>query len=157
MLIANNKVVRLDYTLKNAEGEVLDTSEGQEPLAYIHGAHQIVPGLERELTGLAAGDSKDVIVPPEDGYGVPDPQGIFSVPRGAFPADLEISVGESFMGEDDQGRAVPVRVVEVREDVVVVDANHPLAGQTLYFHVVVREVRDATQDELMQGQAGPRS
>lgn len=154
MVISDKKVVRLDYTLRNAAGEVLDTSDGAEPLAYLHGAHQIVPGLERELNGLAAGDSKDVVVPPEDGYGVHDPQGIFAVPRVAFPDGVTLSVGDSFIGEDDQGGAVPVRVIEVSEDKVVVDANHPLAGETLYFHVDVREVRDATLEELMQG--GPK-
>ena len=156
MVIAEKKVVRIDYTLKNAAGEVLDTSEGGEPLMYLHGGHQIVPGLERELAGLTAGDSKDVVVAPEDGYGQPDPQGIFGVPRAAFPAEAQLSVGETFMGEDDEGGAVPVRVVEVRDDMVIVDANHPLAGETLYFHVDVREVRDATLEELMHGHAhGP--
>jgi FKBP-type peptidyl-prolyl cis-trans isomerase SlyD len=158
MVIADKKVVKLDYTLKNAAGEVLDTSDGQEPLSYIHGAHQIVPGLERELNGLAAGDSRDVVVPPEDGYGQPDPQGIFGVPRAAFPSGANLEVGESFLGEDDEGGAVPVRVIEVREDMIIVDANHPLAGQTLYFHVDVREVRDATLEELMHGHPhGPGS
>jgi FKBP-type peptidyl-prolyl cis-trans isomerase SlyD len=154
MVIGDKKVVRIDYTLKNAAGDVLDTSDGGEPLAYLHGAHQIVPGLERELTGLSAGQSKDVVVPPEDGYGQPDPQGIFAVPRAAFPEGANLQVGEAFMGEDDQGATVPVRVIEVREDSVVVDANHPLAGETLYFHIDVRDVRDATLEELMQG--GPQ-
>jgi FKBP-type peptidyl-prolyl cis-trans isomerase SlyD len=156
MVIADKKVVRIDYTLKNASGEVLDTSDGGEPLTYLHGGHQIVPGLERELSGLSAGDSKDVVVAPEDGYGQPDPQGIFGVPRAAFPAEAQLAVGETFMGEDDEGGAVPVRVVEVRDDMVIVDANHPLAGETLYFHVDVRDVRDATLEELAHGHAhGP--
>jgi FKBP-type peptidyl-prolyl cis-trans isomerase SlyD len=156
MQIGDKKVVRIDYTLKNAGGEVLDTSEGGEPLSYLHGAHQIVPGLERELAGMEAGQSKDVVVQPDDGYGQPDPQGIFGVPRAAFPADAELKVGDTFMGEDDEGGAVPVRVVELKEDTIVVDANHPLAGETLFFHVDVREVRDATLEELMHGHAhGP--
>ena len=155
-MIGEKTVVRIDYTLKNAAGEVLDTSDGGEPLEYIHGAHQIVPGLEKELIGLAAGEAKDVVVQPEEGYGQPDPQGIFGVPRAAFPPGAELSVGESFLGEDDQGGQVPVRVIEVKEDMIVVDANHPLAGETLYFHVEVREVRDATLEELMHGHAhGP--
>jgi FKBP-type peptidyl-prolyl cis-trans isomerase SlyD len=156
MQIGDKKVVRIDYTLKNAGGEVLDTSEGGEPLSYLHGGHQIVPGLERELTGMQAGESKDVVVQPDDGYGQPDPQGIFGVPRAAFPADADLKVGDTFMGEDDEGGAVPVRVVELKDDTIVVDANHPLAGETLYFHVDVREVRDATLEELMHGHAhGP--
>src|SRR5258706_13343517 len=129
MIIADKKIVRIDYTLKNAAGEVLDPSDGGEPLAYLHGAHQIVPGLEKELTGLEVGQSKDVVVPPEDAYGLPDPQGIFPVPRAAFPDGANLQVGESFMGEDDQGGTVPVRVIEVSEDSIVVDANHPLARE----------------------------
>ncbi len=153
MLIADKMVVSLHYTLKNKAGDVIDSSEGAEPLSYIHGASQIVPGLERELTGLKAGDSKDVVVRPEDGYGVPDPQGIFGVPRAAFPPEAKLEVGESFVGEDDEGQAVPVRVIEVRPDLIMVDANHPLAGETLYFHVDVREVREATVEELQHGHA----
>ncbi len=153
MVICDKTVVLIHYVLKNAQGEVLDSSEGVEPLSYIHGASQIVPGLERELTGMEVGQSKDVVVKPEDGYGVPDPQGIFGVPRAAFPPTAHLEVGQSFVGEDDEGQAVPVRVVEVREDMVMVDANHPLAGETLYFHVDVREVREATVDELMHGHA----
>lgn len=156
MVISDKKVVRIDYTLKNAEGLVLDSSEGGEPLAYLHGAQQIVPGLERELVGLEAGQSKDVVVAPEDGYGLPDPEGVFGVPRAAFPAGAQLAVGDTFVGEDDEGAQVPVRVVEVREDSIVVDANHPLAGVTLYFHVEVRDVRDATLEELTHSHAhGP--
>ena len=151
MRIGEKTVVRLDYTLKNASGEVIDTSEGAEPLTYLHGFSQIVPGLERELEGLEAGQSKDVVVQPEDGYGMPDPEGVFGVPLAAFPPDAKLSVGDSFIGEDDEGQALPVRVVELRDDVVVVDANHPLAGETLFFHVDVREVRAATADELEHG------
>jgi FKBP-type peptidyl-prolyl cis-trans isomerase SlyD len=148
MQIGDKKVVRLDYTLRNAAGEVLDTSDGAEPLTYLHGASQIVPGLERALTGLRAGEATDVVVAPEDGYGQPDPEGVFGVPRAAFPVGAVLAVGESFIGEDEQGQAVPVRVVELREDTVIVDANHPLAGETLHFHVDVREVREATPAEL---------
>jgi FKBP-type peptidyl-prolyl cis-trans isomerase SlyD len=82
---------------------------------------------------------------------MPDPEGVFGVPRAAFPPDAKLSVGDSFIGEDDEGQALPVRVVELRDDVVIVDANHPLAGETLFFHVDVREVRDATADELEHG------
>ncbi len=151
MLIFDKKVVRLAYTLRNVAGEVIDSSADGEPLAYIHGAHQIVPGLERELDGLKAGAVKDVVVAPEDGYGLPDPQGIFSIPRSVFPDGVELEIGTQFVGEDDEGRAVPLRVVELRESEVVVDANHVLAGETLYFHVEVRDVREATPKELLQG------
>lgn len=151
MRIGEKKVVRIDYTLRNADGEVIDTSEGGEPLTYLHGFEQIVPGLERELAGMEAGEGKDVVVEPEEGYGVPDPQGVFGVPRTAFPADASLAVGDAFVGEDDEGQALPVRVVELRDDMVIVDANHPLAGEKLFFHVDVREVRDATDEELEHG------
>ncbi|HEY7957354.1 MAG TPA: peptidylprolyl isomerase [Polyangia bacterium] len=153
MVIADKKVVRIDYTLKNAEGQLLDSSDEGEPLSYLHGAQQIVPGLERELAGLEEGQSKDVVVAPEEGYGLPDPEGVFGVPRAAFPEDAQLAVGQTFVGEDDAGAQVPVRVVEVKDDMIMVDANHPLAGVTLYFHVEVREVRDATSDELAHAHA----
>ena len=95
MRIANSHVVTVEYTLKNASGEVLDSSDGGEPLSYIHGTEQIVPGLERELEGLAVGDEKDVVVQPEEGYGLPDPDGIFAVPRSVFPEDQELSPGDT--------------------------------------------------------------
>jgi FKBP-type peptidyl-prolyl cis-trans isomerase SlyD len=151
MLICAQKVVTLEYVLKNRTGEVLDSSDGGEPLAYLHGAQQIVPGLERALEGLQAGDVRDVVVAAEDGYGEHDPSGVFAVPRSAFPSEMKLTVGDSFLGEDEEGHAVPVRLVEVRDDSVVVDANHPLAGEELHFHVSVREVRDATAEELEHG------
>src|SRR5271167_1360444 len=101
MEIADKRVVSINYTLKNAAGQVLDSSEGQAPLEYIHGTQQIVPGLERELTGLSVGQTKDVVVKPEEGYGLPDPEGVFGVPRAAFPPDAKLEVGQSFIGEDD--------------------------------------------------------
>ncbi len=153
MVIGEKKVVSLNYTLKNAAGEVLDSSVGQAPLNYIHGTQQIVPGLERELTGLEAGNARDVVVKPEDGYGARDPEGVFGVPRAAFPPDAHLEVGQSFIGEDDEGQSVPVRVIELTAEQVMVDANHPLAGETLYFHVEVVEVRDATAEELAHGHA----
>ena len=148
MKIADKTVVSIDYTLKNAAGEVVDSSNGAEPLSYIHGAQQIVPGLERELTGLAVGEKKEVVVHPQDGYGSVDPEGVFSVPRAAFPPDAKLTVGDAFVGEDDEGRAVPVRIVELKPDSITVDANHPLAGETLYFSVEVKSVRAATEEDM---------
>jgi FKBP-type peptidyl-prolyl cis-trans isomerase SlyD len=152
-MIGARKVVTLDYTLKNSDGEVLDSSDGGEPLSYLHGANQIVPGLEKALEGLEVGAERDVVVPPAEGYGDSDPAGVFTIPRAAFPADLAIAPGDTFMGENDEGDALPVRVLEVRDEAILVDANHPLAGVTLHFHVAVREVRDATLEELTHGHA----
>src|SRR5881394_3254767 len=98
MLISVRKMVTLDYVLRNRQGEVLDSSDGGEPLDYLHGSHQIVPGLESALEGLQAGDERDVVVSAEDGYGAHEPEGIFSVPRAAFPAEMNLQVGDSFLG-----------------------------------------------------------
>lgn len=151
MLIADKKVVHIDYTLKTDDGETVDSSEGGEPLAYLHGAGQIVPGLEKALTGLVAGDKKDVTVEAAEGYGDRDPDGVFGIPRAAFPDATQLEVGASFVGEDEEGNSLPVRVVAFEGDNVVVDANHPLAGQRLHFHIDVRSVRDATAEELEHG------
>jgi FKBP-type peptidyl-prolyl cis-trans isomerase SlyD len=150
MMIAEKKVVHIDYTLKNDGGDVVDSSEG-EPLAYLHGAGMIVPGLERALAGLKAGDARDVVVEAQDGYGDRDPEGVFGIPRTAFPDSVQLEVGASFVGEDEEGNSLPVRVVALEGDTVVVDANHPLAGERLHFHVDVRAVRDATDEELEHG------
>ena len=152
-MIEARKVVTIEYTLRNQDGEVLESSQEGEPLCYLHGAHQIVPGLEQALTGLATGDEREVVVAPEGAYGPHDPEAVFAVPRAALPPDLQVQVGDSFLGESHEGVPVPVRVVGIAEDQITVDANHPLAGQTLHFHVVVRDVRDARLDELMAGQA----
>lgn len=151
MVIADKKVVHIDYVLKTDGGEVVDSSEGQQPLAYLHGSGQIVPGLERALTGLSAGESKDVVVEPADGYGDRDPDGVFGIPRSAFPDAAQLEVGASFVGEDDEGNSLPVRVVALEGDNVVVDANHPLAGERLHFHVDIRSIRDATAEEMEHG------
>jgi FKBP-type peptidyl-prolyl cis-trans isomerase SlyD len=152
MIVAEKKVVHIDYTLKTDKGEVVDASEG-EPLAYLHGTGQIVPGLERALAGLEVGAAIDVIVEPADGYGDRDPEGVFGIPRTAFPPEAELEVGASFVGEDEEGHSLPVRVIAIENDTIVVDANHPLAGERLHFHVDVRAVRDATLEELTHGHA----
>lgn len=151
MPISARKVVTIDYTLRNATGEVLDSSDDSEPLAYLHGADEIVPGLEHALEGLEVGDEKDVVVEAKDGYGEVNPGGVFPVPRSVFPSDMTIEVGDALVGEDDQGEMIPVRVVGIEGDKVMVDANHPLAGQRLHYHVKVRGVRDATDEEMAHG------
>jgi len=150
MTISHHKVVTIDYTLKNAQGEVLDSSEGQEPLVYLHGAENIVAGLERELEGKAVGDSLDTVVSPEDGYGVRNEELIAAVPREMFESDMAIEVGMSFQAETDQGVQV-VNVVAVNDEEVTVDGNHPLADEALHFDVTVRDIREATAEELEHG------
>ena len=150
MTISHHKVVTIDYTLKNAQGEVLDTSEGQEPLVYLHGAENIVQGLERELESKKVGDTLSTVVSPEDGYGVRNDELIGAVPREMFEADMPIEVGMSFQAETEQGIQV-VTVVDVNDKEVTVDGNHPLAGEHLHFDVKVVAIRDASEEELEHG------
>jgi FKBP-type peptidyl-prolyl cis-trans isomerase SlyD len=150
MQIANQTVVTIDYTLTDPKGEVLDSSKGEEPLTYIHGAGNIVPGLENALTGKSVGDSMQVTVAPIDGYGERDEELVQAVPRERFPGASSIEVGMRFHAQGSDGSQV-VTVVAVDDKHVTVDANHPLAGTTLAFDVTVLEVRDATADELEHG------
>jgi len=153
MKIENGSVVGIDYSLHLGDGHVVDASEPGEPLSYLHGEGQIVPGLETALVGLAAGDRKQVAVPPSDGYGEHDPRGVQEVPRDAFPPDFQPQVGMQLTAEGEGGEPVPFQVREVRDGSVVIDLNHPLAGKTLHFDVTVRDVRAATEEEVAHGHA----
>lgn len=150
MKIAKNTVVTFDYTLTNDAGEVLDTSEGNAPLDYLHGADNIVPGLEKELEGKGVGDQLQVSVSPEEGYGARDEELIQAVPREMFQGVDELEVGMQFQAESSHGVHV-VRIASIEGDEITVDANHPLAGETLHFDVTVRGVREATDEEIEHG------
>ena len=147
MHVAKDKIVSIDYTLTDAGGEVIDSSQGQEPLTYLHGAGNIIPGLEQALEGKSPGDQVNTTVPPDQGYGPKNPALVQPVPRAQFPGVTDITVGMQFQAQTNHGPRV-VTVVDVNPDTVTVDANHPLAGETLNFDVKVVEVRDATQQEL---------
>jgi FKBP-type peptidyl-prolyl cis-trans isomerase SlyD len=149
--VAAGKVVHMHYTLTSPEGEVLDSSEGREPLAYLHGASNIVPGLERQLTGLAVGDHVDAVVPPEEGYGERNPDATHVLPKSAFPEDFPIAVGTPLALQAEGGQVLHCFIIAVRDDAVMVDANHPLAGVTLSFSVDIVEIRDATAEEMTHG------
>jgi FKBP-type peptidyl-prolyl cis-trans isomerase SlyD len=151
MKVGKGNVVLVDYELHLGDGKVVDASEPGSPMSYIHGDGQIVPGLERALEGLAAGEAKEVVVTPEDGYGEHDARGVQEMPRSAFPPDVEPQVGMELMAEGPQGQTVPFVISEVKPESVVIDLNHPLAGRTLHFAVTVREVRAATAEELHHG------
>jgi len=148
--VRDGLVVIMHYTLKNAEGEELDSSVGAEPLAYLHGADNIVPGLESALTGKSVGDTVNVVVPPAEGYGerVGEPE---QAPKSAFPEGAEIEPGMPVFAEGPNGEPVALWVVEVAEDYVVLDPNHPLAGETLHFDVEIVGIREATEDEMAHG------
>lgn len=156
MKIAKGSVVTVDYSLHLGDGKVVDSSEPEDPLTYLHGEGQIVPGLESALEGLGVGDSRKVVVAPDQGYGTRDARGVQEVPRTAFPAGFEPRPGLELTAEGEDGEPVPFVIREVKPESVVIDLNHPLAGATLHFDVTVREVRAATAEELEHGHAhGP--
>jgi FKBP-type peptidyl-prolyl cis-trans isomerase SlyD len=156
MKVSKDSVVSLEYRLHLGDGEVIDESGPGQPLAYIHGKGQIVPGLEGQLEGMSAGESKKVVVSPAQGYGEHDSRGIQVVPRAMFPADAKLEPGMSITAQTADGDVIPITVRELKDDTVVVDLNHPLAGKTLHFDVTVREVRPANDEEKEHGHAhGP--
>ena len=152
MNIARNRVVSIDYTLSGEDGVVLDTTAGQQPLAYIHGTGSLVEGLEAALEGKAPTDHVSVRVTPEQAYGVRDDSIVFSLPRAQFRGVDELEVGMQIQVQSD-GDAHLVTVIAMDDNEVTVDGNHPLAGLTLHFDVDVVAVREATPDELEHGHA----
>lgn len=150
MTIAKDKVVSIEYTLTDDQNEVLDSSEGMGPLEYLHGHNNLIPGLERELEGKKAGDTLKASIAPADAYGEFQDALVVEVDRSQFPDDVEITVGMQFEAGSPEGSRV-VTVTEISDAKVTVDANHPLAGETLNFDVKVISVRDATEDEKANG------
>ena len=150
MQIAKDKVVIIDYTLTDDQGEVIDTSKDGEPLSYIQGTGDIIPGLENALEGRAVGETLKVSIPPQDGYGLRDEELVHVVSREIFRDAEGLEVGAQFQGRTD-GEAHIFTVMEISGDEVTIDGNHPLAGMTLNFDVTVREVREATAEELSHG------
>jgi FKBP-type peptidyl-prolyl cis-trans isomerase SlyD len=151
MQVGKNAVVTIDYTLKNPEGQVIDTSAGREALAYLHGSGSIIPGLERALEGKSAGDKVQVIISPEDGYGAHDDGLVQSVPKNAFQGVPDIKPGMQFRTGGEGGQMAVVTVTKVEGDTVTVDGNHVLAGVPLNFDVTIKDVRAATKEELAHG------
>jgi FKBP-type peptidyl-prolyl cis-trans isomerase SlyD len=150
MRIADRTVATFHYTLTNDAGEVLDTSDGRQPLPYLHGAGNIVPGLEKEMTDKAAGDTFNVKVSAEEGYGPHQPMMVQQVPRQAFAGVDQLEVGMQFEAQTGQG-PLAVVITEISGDTVTIDGNHPLAGQNLNFAIEVVEVREATVEECLHG------
>ncbi len=150
MQIALNSVAAFHYTLTDDQGQVIDSSEGREPLTYLHGSGQIVPGLERQMEGRRAGDTFTAEVAPEEGYGVHHAELMQEVPKAAFQGVEDIQPGMQFQGRGPQGE-INVTVARVEGDTVFIDGNHPLAGQTLHFAIEVTDVRAASEEELAHG------
>ncbi|MFI4875534.1 MAG: peptidylprolyl isomerase [Blastopirellula sp. JB062] len=153
MKIGKNMVVAIDYTLKGDDGEIIDTSSGGEPLVYLHGIGALISGMESALDGKSIGDEFQVVIPPADGYGEYDEEDVMEIALAAFDDPSQVQVGmELILETEDEGEFAAV-VTQVTEDSAIVDRNHPLAGMTLHFDVAVREVRQATAEELEQGHA----
>ena len=150
MKAGRGKVVRVHYRLTGDDGQLLDSSEGQEPLIYLHGYDGLLPGLERGLEGLEAGQHARVDLDVVDGYGPHDPEAVIRATRDQFPDGLVLTPGLEVSARSDEG-TMTFRVVEVSEGGAVLDGNHPLAGQNLHFDVDVLEVREATAEEIAHG------
>ncbi|MDG9729269.1 peptidylprolyl isomerase [Ignatzschineria sp. RMDPL8A] len=151
MIIEKDQVVAVHYTLTDDNGATLDSNVGGEPLAYIHGHGMMIPGFEKALEGAKEGQEVTFTVEPEEGYGVHHEENIIDVPREAFPEDEEITVGLQVTGSAPDGSMHMFRVLEVSEEMIKLDGNHPLAGKQLHFDVEVVSVRNATAQELDHG------
>ena len=150
MKVSDNAVISIDYILKDDNGNIIDQSDKSDPLVYLHGASNIIPGLESALSGKAVGEAISVRVAPEEAYGVRDDAKKQAVPRNMF-GDEEIAVGAQYHAQGPDGQHLTVTVVSVSDEEIVVDGNHPLAGMHLNFDVTVVDIRDATKEELEHG------
>lgn len=154
--VGENMVVTLHHTLKNDGGEVLDESNEEQPLLYLHGANNIVPGLEEALAGKAVGDKVEIIVPPEKGYGMPQKMKPVRLRRSELPEGMPVVRGQVLMMRGKDDRTVHLWITKVQGSDIVADMNHPLAGENLHFAVEVIDLRAASEDEMTHGHAhGP--
>lgn len=149
-MVTKNKIITMSYLLKNAEGEELDRADSSKPFSYLHGGQQIVPGLEKELEGMNIGDKKDITVSPDEGYGEENPNLRIALNRSQFPKEMDLAAGLQFSAEVGGNQRV-FTIKNIDGEQVLVDGNHPLAGQTLHFSVDIIGVRDATPEEISHG------
>jgi len=150
MQITKNAVVSIHYKLTNSSGEVLDTSEGQEPLAYLHGRGNLIPGLEKELEGKIIGDKFNITVPPEEAYGTRDEKLIKQVSKSSFQGVDDLQPGMQFQSQSENGVEV-FTIVKIENDNITIDGNHILAGQALTFDVEVKDIKEASKEEITHG------
>ena len=150
MVISKNKVVAIDYTLKNTDGEIIDSSVGQEPLVYIQGIGNLIPGLEEILEGKSVGDTFNAVIPPEKAYGNFDENLVQLIPSKHFEQIPNLEVGMQLQANMG-GEVRIVTITSIEENEVQIDANHPLSGETLDFDVTIKSIRDASQEELDHG------
>ena len=139
-VVANGKSVKVNYTL-TVDGKVVDSSKGRQPLEFKAGSHQMIPGFEKAVMGMKVGEKKSFKVKPEDGYGLVNPKAYREVPKKQLPKDITPRAGMTLFAQGQDGRKIPVKIKEVKKDVVVMDFNHPLAGKTLNFDVQVMEIK----------------
>jgi FKBP-type peptidyl-prolyl cis-trans isomerase SlyD len=147
-VVKDGSVVSLEYTLAGEDGKTIESNKGKAPLKYTQGSHQIVPGLEKELAGMKAGEEKRVKVKPEEGYGPVDPKGFQEFPKDKIPSEA-LKVGTMLMASGPRGQQVPVRVHEIKEKTVVLDLNHPMAGKKLVFDIKVLDVQPASPSQSL--------
>ena len=140
LVVTAGKTVKVNYTLK-VEGKVLQSSKGKEPIQFTTGSRQMIPGFEKAVMGMKVGEKKSFKVSPEEGYGKENPKAIQNVPKSKLPPEIKPLPGMTLQARDKNGRTMPVRVVEVKKDVVVMNFNHPLAGKTLNFDVEVVDIK----------------
>ena len=150
MQITENAVVFIHYTLTDKSGEVLDTSLGSEPLSYLHGRGNVIPGLEKELEGKEKGDKFNITVPPEQAYGRRDENLVRQVPKSAFENVKDLQPGTRFQSKTESGTQI-FTVTKIEDEKVTIDGNHPLAGEALIFEVEVTAVREASDEEVSHG------
>ena len=141
-VVKDGMLVSMDYTLKGTDGKVIDTNKGREPLKYVHGQKAMIPGLERELTGMKVGGEKNVTVKPEDAYGPINKNAFQEVPKEKLPPN-GLKVGAVLAAKSPEGQVVPMRVHEIKDSTVVMDMNHPMAGKTLVFNVKIVDIQPA--------------
>lgn len=150
MIVAQHTVVTIDYTLKNGEGTLLDTSDGREPLVYLHGVGALIPGLEKEMEGKEKGNQFNTVIQPDDAYGTRKEELVKVVSKEGFQGDEELKVGMQVQLETDHGPSIAV-VSNIENENVTLDLNHPLADMTLHFDVSIKDVRQATDEEISHG------
>jgi len=151
MKVGKDKVVLMHYTLKNNAGDVIDSSDAGDPLPFLQGHGNIIPGLESALEGSKVGDKLDVSIKPEEGYGERMKDAIQEIPSSALKGVDEVKVGMQLESQDKDGNAFLVNVTKIEDDKITVDGNHPLAGQTLHFSVSIESIRKAEAEELSHG------
>lgn len=153
LTVTDGMVVSLDYTVRLDDGQVVDSTQEQDALEFLQGAGQIIPGLEQALYGMGVGEEKEVELAPAEGYGDKNPEAFQEVPKDIFPDDMTLTPGTGLQLRDQSGKVVVAYVAEVRPETVVLDLNHPLAGETLHFEVKISDLRPATSEEVAHGHA----